>query len=188
MTESEAYLFQARGDLAAFWLLEGAFVRQPAPRFQEPDLECQALHYLQMATEKLGKAAYLVKHTISGRRSHGDWYFRQVWGSMQTYPLQAELGLTRNGLTEMLARCDSVRTRISQLQPEVAHLANPAHVRHRYDSLNVVYPWENPPGDWHAPGHESFGLLVKGGLDTSAVIDFVMLVDALITHFSVVFP
>jgi hypothetical protein len=182
MTESEAFLAQAGHDLAAFSLLDGAFL-------QGRTQEGEALHFLQMATEKLGKAAFLANGKTESRGwSHDDHYFQKVWNVMQTSPLEEELGLTRQGLTQLLARCDSVRTRISELQPEVADSANLTHMRGRHDSRNVEYPWEEPPGAWHAPGDESFGLLAVGGPDSLAVVEFLMVVDALIKHFSSVFP
>ena len=172
MTESEAFLAQARYDFASFSLLDGAFLRGCAP-------ESQALHFLQMATEKLGKAAYLArKKEMKGRRYHDDRYFQVVWNAMQTSPLEAELGLTKQGLTEMLTRCDSVRARISELQPQVAGSA------HR----NVEYPWENSPDDWSAPGDTSFGLLAVGGATSSDVFEFAVLVAALLKHFASIFP
>jgi hypothetical protein len=97
---------------------------------------------------------------------------------MQTSPLEEELGLSRLGLAQLLARCDSLRARISELQPQVAGSAN----------RNVEYPWEDPADNWHAPGEASFGLLAGESQTSSEVVEFAILVAALLKHFHTVFP
>ena len=185
MTESEAFLCQAHHDLNAFLVLETAFSADPT---ETP--ECQPLHFLQMATEKLGKAAFLARGRFPtrGKWYHDDQYWRDVWGMLQSPALAAALGKDMSGLDQLLSRCDSVRQRVSQFHPVVADQAGGAG--ERYDDPNVEYPWQAPPGDWHAPGEEPFGLLTAGSAarPSSDVADFIRLIVALLRHFGAVFP
>lgn len=130
------YLEQARSDWNAYNILQAA----PVPN-------CHALHYLQMTTEKLGKAlllAYGTANLDAVRRTHRTFTrFLQI--AARNHGLQRELGMT--GL--------QLRTHIQQLLPiayEIERLA-PALAD---DGANVEYPWEAPPGTINVPASYNF--------------------------------
>ncbi len=127
MTECERlFLVQARTDLAVFELLR-----------KEPNLPaCHALHYLQMATELLGKA-HAYRNGPPGKHSHRA-FVNFLRGLSRNRRAQAQLGYAgRNENWEQLIRKSiPLAERIEDLAPSLAdkkNLPNPECPWPKYD-------------------------------------------------------
>jgi hypothetical protein len=156
MTEYQRlFLVQARADLVVFELLR-----------RQPDLPaCHALHYLQMATELLGKA-YAWKH---GRRANTHRAFVGFLRNLSTNRMaQKQLGFEgRNENWEHLIRKSVLLAkRIENLAPALA-----------LDAPNPEYPWpRDAPED--APAEHRFGIWQDLG-ETAAGRQFLSLTSHL---------
>ena len=136
MTEYQRlFLVQGRTDLAVFELLRG---RADLPH-------CHALHYLQMATEMLGKA-----HAWrNGPKTTTHRAFVSFLRSLSTNRhAQARLGHQgRNEQWEQLIRASvPLAQRVEDLAPALAN-----------DAENPEYPWPKA-GPRHAPAEYAFGI------------------------------
>ncbi len=134
---SEVFLSQAKSDWQVYKHIEGTSF----PR-------CHALHYLQMATEKLAKAYLLAGPTdIQTVRTTHSAFTKYLQALSRNKRLQNALGMLDTQL----------RAHIKQLLPlayEIERLA-PALAR---DGPNPEYPWETPRGTYHAPAVYEFGM------------------------------
>jgi hypothetical protein len=136
MTEHQRlFLLQARTDFAVFEMLRG---RRELPA-------CHAIHYLQMATELLGKAEAW-KHGPQGKSHRA---FARFLRSLSTNRhAQKQLGYEgRNeNWRHMIRKSIPLAEGIEDLAPRLAG-----------DGPNPEYPW--PPGDPQiAPAEHSFGI------------------------------
>ena len=111
--------------------------------------ECHALHYLQMATEKLGKAYLFAGRTHSKTiRSthHALTKFLQL--ASRNDALQQVIGMTARQLRAHVQQLLPLAYEVEHLAPTLAH-----------DGPNPEYPWEAPPGFFHAPATHEFALI-----------------------------
>jgi hypothetical protein len=129
MTEHQRlFLKQARSNMAVFELLREALLRDAALH------HCHALHYLQMATELLGKAAAWrtgPKEQLTHRALVS--FFRTLVGNGKA---QRQLGYEGKTASwqHLLRKSEPLAERIEDLAPALAK-----------DGPNPEYPW--PPKD-----------------------------------------
>ena len=149
MTEPEALCRQALDDLNVFRALL-ARDQADVPRIAE----CQALHALQMAGEKLAKAV-LYAADRNYRASGGERKQSHVALSKLATTLAdrakvaSALGMDLPKFNGCLKQFHSWFKQFEQLQPQLAG-----------DGPNVEYPWQD--GDrWIAPCDHSFGLAAR---------------------------
>lgn len=169
MNLAQAFLAQARSDEEVFWLLHHLFSASVSDDAEAAALvdryfradevpECHPLHYLQMAAEKLSKAAYLATGGAPPAKWYHDvQYFRNVWAVLRGTSVVAEaLAVSVEDMDALFDRVEPVRDAVFSLQPTGTR-------------RNVEYPWEERPGDWRAPALEPFGQL---GATDLAVYEF----------------
>ena len=114
MTEADAFVRQAQSDFAAFELLV-ARDRSEIP-------SCHALHYLQMATEKLSKAVFLSLGVPYQQRSHVA--FSLVLAHLNRADMAIKLGWPEfKGYQRFLRRCRRLCRAIEELNPAVGSQA-----------------------------------------------------------------
>jgi len=132
---SEVFLIQAKSDWQVYEHLE----KTPLPH-------CHALHYLQMATEKLAKSYLLAgRSDIKTVRAshHGLTRFLQlVW---RNKGLQEEMGMTAKKLVAHIQQLLPLAYTIESLAPAIAG-----------NGPNPEYPWEAPQNTFHAPAVYEF--------------------------------
>lgn len=132
-----AYLQQARSDWAMFETIQ---------RGQAPS--CHRLHYLQMTTEKLGKAVLLRSgsqvHTVN--RTH-----RAFVRCLRVASRNPSLGMRFHSPHRLRAFI----TTVLPVADDVERLA-PAIARNR---PNAEYPWRSPQGAVVAPASHTFTLI-----------------------------
>ncbi len=110
MTWHEAYLLQARSDWQVFQILQ-----------QQPVEECHSLHYLQMVTEKLGKAFLIAGGNAPAKvyTSHKAFVrFLQVVA--YNSDLQKQLRMTRPQLRAHIRSLLPIADEIEKLAPALA--------------------------------------------------------------------
>jgi len=131
----DGYLKQARSD----WDVYNMVSMNSVP-------DCHALHYLQMTTEKLGKALLLAGGTDirAVRRTHRAFTrFLQI--AAKNHRLQKELGMTGRQLQAHVQQFLPVAYEIEHLAPALAD-----------SGPNVEYPWEDPVGTVNVPARYIF--------------------------------
>jgi len=178
MKQHEAYLKQARSDFQVFRLL----LKQD--RTEVP--ECHVLHYLQMATEKLAKAALLRVNPAFDPNTHVA--FSQIPHQLRRADVAKTLGWrTFNDYRGFLIYASPLFHQIEELNPAVGP-QRPG--RGAMDHANVEYPWEarNAAGDltWLAPAAQQFDILDKLQKSGSGV-QLWLFVNRLIERFESVF-
>jgi hypothetical protein len=168
MEEREAFQRQARSDFQVFELLHRQHLGEVS--------ECHALHYLQMATEKLAKAAFIAldvrpedrySHVafslIPQHLSRRDVAHALGWTDFRRY--QAFLRWARPLFREI----DELNPGVGPQQPGGGPQEGP----------NVEYPWRSrdAAGElvWEAPADHDFGLLARLRRDANglALLHFV---------------
>jgi hypothetical protein len=135
--QSGTYLLQSRSDWQVYQILQ----RQPVK-------ECHSLHYLQMATEKLGKAFLIAggNAPASVYTSHKAFVrFLQVVA--YNSDLQKQLRMTRQQLRAYIRTLLPIADEIERLAPALAH-----------GGPNAEYPWEAPAGTIQTPATYQFTL------------------------------
>jgi HEPN domain-containing protein len=132
---SEVFLTQAKSDWQVFEHLE------------DTDFpKCHALHYLQMATEKLAKAYLLIGQTdIDVVRSSHQALTRYLQALSRNKRLSTALGMTTKQLRTHVKRLLPLAFEIEKLAPALAK-----------DGSNPEYPWEAPKGMFHVPAAHQF--------------------------------
>ena len=178
MTRADAFVAQARSDYRVFRLLLEAD-RQIVP-------ECHPLHYLQMATEKLAKAAMSASDVEHERYSH--IAFSTLPRQLARRDVARKLGYpTFDAYRAFLRRTAPLFRRIDELNPSVG----PAGVgTGAGNSPNVEYPWlgrdELGSEAWVVPARFSFGIAGKATRrgDFLQVLRFV---EALLHRFDTIF-
>jgi len=131
----KGYLEQARSDWIAYNTLQVGSIAN-----------CHTLHYLQMTTEKLGKAFFLVGGTPldAVRRSHRA-FTRFLQLVARNHGLQRELGMTGLQLRMHIQQLLPIAYEIERLAPALAG-----------GGANVEYPWESPSGTINVPASYNF--------------------------------
>lgn len=179
MTRSQALLRQARSDFAIYTLLAD-FDRKLVA-------ECHPLHYFQMATEKLAKAAFDALGMSADPYSHVA--FSHAPYHLARRDVARALGFRSfHAYRDFLARAAPLFRAVDELNPSVG-LQTPTGGSS--GGPNVEYPWEarNLAGTqmWVVPSDSAFGLLaqMKRGGDAARMVDFV---HRLLVRFEAVFP
>ncbi len=134
---ANAFLAQAESDWEMYKKMSRA--NEPA---------CHILHYLQMATEKLGKAYYLSARTGVD----------EVQNSHQAFTKFLRL-VARNGKLQKALSMNSaqLRAQVRQLLP-IAHAIEKLAPALAKGSINTEYPWQAPDGTVKIPIHYEFAL------------------------------
>jgi hypothetical protein len=133
---SDGYLVQARSDWDAYNILQTA----PIPN-------CHALHYLQMTTEKLGKAGLLASSGVSldSVRTTHRAFTRFLQVASRNADFQSALVMTRSQLQMHIQQLLPIAHEIERLAPALAA-----------DGANSEYPWEAPGGTVNVPATYNF--------------------------------
>lgn len=178
MMRWEAFLRQARSDFAIYELL----ARED--RAMVP--ECHPLQHLQMATEKLAKAAYERLDLTTDLFSH--LAFSLFPWHLARRDVAEALGFPNfRAYQTFLRRTAPLFRRIDELCPSVG----PQGSASRAIGENVEYPWDgrdrNGAVTWTAPADHEFGLLDKlmSSGDASRMVE---LVRRLLDRFEATFP
>ena len=132
-----AFLKQARADWEAY------------QRAHEPIWPaCHRLHFLQMATEKLGKALLVAGETALEEITHTHSAFvkfMRVVGNNRR--LHVKLGMTKSQLRAQINQLLPMAYEIESLAPALAQ-----------GGPNSEYPWLDQLGHLHVPVEHSFSL------------------------------
>jgi len=149
--------------------------------------ECHPLHYLQMATEKMSKAAFEALGVTTDLFSHVA--FSHAPYHLARRDVARALGYKDfNVYRDFLRRAAPFFRRVDELSPSVG-LQTPGGAA--TDGPNVEYPWQarNAAGAliWIAPAERGFGLLaqIERGGDAARMVEFVR---TLLDRFDAVFP
>jgi hypothetical protein len=133
---ARAYLEQARSDWDTHAVIS-----------ENTCATCQELHYLQMTTEKLGKAALLRSRSArvdSLSRTHKAFVsFLRL--AARNHNLQRELSMPGRQLQAYILGVLPIADQIERLAPTLAH-----------DGPNAEYPWEIPSGEVVVPVSYAF--------------------------------
>jgi hypothetical protein len=172
MTKSEAFLTQAASDFPVFALL----LQQD--RDQVPS--CHVCHYLQMAVEKLAKAAL---QRTGGDPGYTHEAFTRLRPHLKRRDVARKLGYADfSAFREFLDRSAGLFERIEALHPDV-----PKNI----EGPNVEYPWEARDDRqvfvWHAPVGYGFPVL-KELQNTRDGAQMVSIIRLQIERFGSVFP
>jgi len=133
----EAFWAQAKSDWEMYAKLDET--REPA---------CHVLHYLQMATEKLGKAYLMARGTDVGDVQTSHQAFTQFLRlAARNGKVQRKLGMTAAQLRAHVRRLLPIAHAVEKLAPALAA-----------GSVNAEYPWSTPQGAIVAPIRHSFAL------------------------------
>ncbi|MCY2953352.1 MAG: hypothetical protein NTU53_15440 [Planctomycetota bacterium] len=178
MKQHEAYLKQARSDFQVFRLL----LKQD--RTEVP--ECHVLHYLQMATEKLAKAAFLSINPAFHPHTHVA--FSHIPHHLRRADVAKTLGWkTFDSYRVFLKYASPLFRQIDELNPAVGPQLAAGKKTAR---SNVEYPWEtrNAAGNltWRAPTDHQFGILDRLQKSGSGV-QLWLFVNRLIERFESIF-
>ena len=136
---------------------------------------CLWLHFLQMATEKLGKALLFAGQAKMERltRSHAAFVkFMQV--ASNNGNLQASLGMTHLQLRAHFMRLLPLAYEIESLAPALAQ-----------DGPNPEYPWRDKLGRIQVPGEYDFPLIKS--LQTSHGVTLLKHIENFIAEFEKIF-
>jgi len=179
VTRREALLRQARSDFSVYEYLT-SLDRDAVP-------ECHPLHFFQMCTEKLAKAAFDALGMTTDPYSH--IAFSHVPSHLARRDVARALGFRSfHAYRDFLRRAAPLFRRVDELNPAVGQQMPAGGAG---DGPNVEYPWEarNPDGypTWIAPSEFNFRLLIqmeRSG-DAAKMLDFVR---QLLDRFEAVFP
>lgn len=139
-----------------FW--HGAFLEQAKSDWrtyeaiQDLSLDsCQVLHYLQMATEKLGKAMLLAEgEKITKVRTSHKAFLRFLQIISRNSEVQEHLQMSAQQLRSHVKNLLPLAEEIEKLAPAIAQ-----------DGPNAEYPWADPSGSIHAPASFLFSATEK---------------------------
>lgn len=133
---SAGYLEQARSDWAAYRVVESSDLLA----------DCHALHYLQMATEKLAKAFLLASgDRLEKVKSNHRAFTRFLQMVARNNGLQRELRLNGRQLAAHVRQLLPISQGVERLAPALAQ-----------DGPNAEYPWESPKGKVNVPAMTTF--------------------------------
>lgn len=135
---SSAYLEQARSDWEMRSLMEENSVA-----------DCHCLHYLQMATEKLAKAALLRGGAKPEdlKKSHKA-FIRFLRSSAKSPSLRQTFGFSARQLQESINGALPIAAEVERLVPGRDQLGS-----------NAEYPWETPSGEVVVPASYEFPIV-----------------------------
>lgn len=160
----EAFLEQAKSD----WRTYEAMTRSLAD-------ECQQLHYLQMATEKLGKAMLLAEGIEIGKVRSSHKAFTRFLQIVVRHPrVQEELQLSLAQLRSYIIPLLPLAESIERLAPALAQ-----------DGPNPEYPWQAPSDTIRVPALFSFPIALQ--LQSPIGRKFLRLVRLLLYRFHILF-
>lgn len=132
-----AFLQQARSDWQAYHLI-----------YQSPLPVCHSLHALQMATEKLGKAALLAGGMTAHEVSKSHLAFTKFLRlASRNRNLRTEMGMTAVQLRKHFTSVLTIADEIEKLVPALS-----------MGGVNAEYPWEEPTGNVQTPAAYRFDL------------------------------
>ena len=179
MTKAEAFLRQAASDFSIYERLEQQ--RQYVPL-------CHRLHYLQMATEKLAKAAALRGDPDADIYNHIAFTKPKFWQAIERQaPVIADgLGYSPAALRKSLVAMRPLSHEIENLSPDVMNR------RHGSKGVtpNAEYPWEGRDSNgaltWLAPADHDFPELSDLPTSVSGV-RLVQLIKRLLDRFDRIF-
>ena len=132
-----AYLAQAKADYQVFELL-----------LRQEIAACHWLHYLQMCTEKLGKAVALAGGQSFSQVRYSHKSFAQFLRTVaRNHAIREHLKMTSEALCASVAGVLPVAYAIERLAPALAH-----------GGPNPEYPWETSGGTIVAPAEHDFSV------------------------------
>lgn len=132
-----AFLEQARSDWQAYRLVDHS--KLPP---------CHAIHYLQMSTEKLAKAALLAGGMKPNELNKSHLAFTKFLRvAFRNRNLRDEMGMSGAQLRMHFANVLPLADAIEKLAPALSS-----------GGANTEYPWESPNGIVHTPATHSFDL------------------------------
>jgi hypothetical protein len=112
---------------------------------------CQVLHYLQMATEKLGKAMLLAEgEKITKVRTSHKAFPRFLQIVSRNSEVQDDLQMSAQQLRSHIKNLLPLAEEIEKLAPAIAQ-----------DGPNAEYPWADPSGSIHTPASFHFSAMEK---------------------------
>jgi hypothetical protein len=165
MMWANAYLEQARSD----WVTRELIA-------QIPCATCHELHYLQMTTEKLGKAVLLRGKTTDmrglGKTHHAFVRFLRL--AARNHNLQRKLCMHGVQLQQYILGVLPIADQIEHLAPTLAR-----------DGPNPEYPWEIPSGGVIAPA--SYAFPVTGQLQEAQGRKLLRLISIILECFDTLF-
>ncbi|MCH8053971.1 MAG: hypothetical protein IH895_07925 [Planctomycetes bacterium] len=136
-TWQDAYLAQAKADYQVFELL-----------LNEEIAACHWLHYLQMCTEKLGKAVALAGGQSFSQVRYSHKSFAQFLRTVaRNHAIQEHLDMTSKMLRASVGGVLPVAYDIERLAPALAH-----------GGPNPEYPWETSGGSIVTPAEHEFSV------------------------------
>jgi hypothetical protein len=157
---SETFLAQAKSE----WQVYEHLKRTSFP-------ECHALHYLQMATEKLAKAYLLAgRSTIESVRLTHRAFLRFLQLASRNDVLREETGMTAKQLRMHVQKLLPLAYEIENLAPAVAGYGP-----------NSEYPWASSDGVCHAPATHRFA--VSSVLDGPRGVQLMKFLRMVLTRF-----
>ncbi|MGB0386941.1 MAG: hypothetical protein ACPGWR_19170 [Ardenticatenaceae bacterium] len=156
-----AYLEQAKSDWETYQVLS-----------KHSRSACHELHYLQMTTEKLGKAALLRKGIpLEHVRGTHKAFVRALQMASKNRGLQQVFGINARQLQAYIRGILPLARQIERLAPALA-----------IDGPNVEYPWEDPiTGNVYAP--TSYHFLVTEHLNRPNGRKLLRLIHILLDQF-----
>lgn len=158
----QGYLEQARSDWDVYNILARASLH-----------DCHILHYIQMTTEKLGKAFLLAGGIDINvvNRSHVA-FTRFIRIAARNHNLQKELGMSGQQLRAHFNNLLPIASKIERLAPALAR-----------GGPNTEYPWEAPPGNINVPALYEFPV----NLRLSSIRHLLKLIKTILDKFYVFF-
>jgi len=133
----DAFLEQARSDWRAYEAIQNLSLD-----------ECHVLHYLQMATEKLGKAMLLAEEDdIKKVRTSHKAFIRFLHVSARHPIVQEHLQMSAQQMRMYIKSLLPLAQEIEKLAPALAQ-----------DGPNAEYPWMDPSGSIHIPAFFQFSV------------------------------
>ncbi len=160
----KAFLEQARSDWQAYQLV-----------YHSTLPPCHAMHYLQMATEKLAKAALLAGGMKPDDLRNSHLAFTKFLRlAFRNRNLRFEMGMSGAQIRAHFASALPIADAIERLAPALAG-----------GGVNPEYPWESPDGVVHTPSNFSFELVE--GLSTPKGVNLLKDISLMLRNFEKLF-
>jgi hypothetical protein len=166
VSRRDAFLAQARSDLTAYDAL--CTLKSVSP--------CHQLHYLQMLTEKISRAARMAAG-VSNAHEASHKAFSKLTAILERSDFAAKrLGMDKASYRHFVKRAHGLAREIEELAPAIG------------TGPNVEYPWEGRDGDgaiiWHVPADYPFPVYLR--LRQADGVTLLKLVRILIENFDAV--
>ncbi len=137
--------------------------------------DCHSLHYLQMATEKLGKAMLLARGVdIAQIRSSHKAFPRFLQLAARHPALAYQFEMSPRQFLEYVKGLLPLASAIEQLSPALAH-----------DGPNAEYPWQESSGTIQIPALYHFPVSIQ--LEQPKGRKVLRLIQALLEQFEILF-